>query len=737
MVLFLTLSMIAVSGQLVSAQKVEILDRNGSPLQGTLAETGQSVAIQDSLALVALYEATNGDRWFTNDGWLTDMVEFWHGVTHVWEICDADDVCEWRVRRIRIRDNNMSGELPPEIGMLDQMDRFDLIANNIYGNIPEQVAGMERLTHLYLNDNDLMSGIPPWEALVSLPNLTHLYTRGADFHGQIPPIVGEFPTLTHWQASQNPYTGEIPPEIANISTLGYMLFATPLWTGQIPEFFVELENLWFFRIRNAPFLDPGPVPEFFRDMADHIERIDLRGTRRTGQIPDWYNELYRLEYIYFGSYDELEGEIPDLSLLDNLAFMIIDECNISGPFPDWIGDMPALFQLELRGIDITGQIPNNLANAPGLRRLYLQDLALDGPLPDMRNLGSLQRLVLRDLGFDIGPIPDWIETLGGLLYIYLEDVGLTGEIPDAWGDLDGLVRLVLENNPGLTGSLPDWIIGTNQLSYVQLSNTGLDLGPEIPEYIGNWTQVERLTLGGLGFTGSIPEWMGDFPRLTILSLADNELSGEIPASFGELMVIDSLNLSNNNLSGEIPETFANLGRVGPATVLTRLYISGNPELTGPIPMNFTEWDPTTMRSFHYYDTDLCEPDDPAFRQWLETLGEEDPNPLIYRSLKGTGITCGVVSAENVEVADRMTLHQNYPNPFNPVTTIRYSVPSEAHVDLVVYDVLGQRVATLVSETVHAGSHEVHFDATRLSSGTYIYRLEAGGHSLNQSMMLVK
>jgi hypothetical protein len=73
-----------------------------------------------------------------------------------------------------------------------------------------------------------------------------------------------------------------------------------------------------------------------------------------------------------------------------------------------------------------------------------------------------------------------------------------------------------------------------------------------------------------------------------------------------------------------------------------------------------------------------------------------------------------------------SLSQNYPNPFNPSTTIKYSVPNAGNVQLKVYDIIGNEVATLVNETKTPGSYEVQFNAAHLASGVYIYSLRATG-----------
>ena len=102
-----------------------------------------------------------------------------------------------------------------------------------------------------------------------------------------------------------------------------------------------------------------------------------------------------------------------------------------------------------------------------------------------------------------------------------------------------------------------------------------------------------------------------------------------------------------------------------------------------------------------------------------------------------GITGTDIENEMSEVPKNFDLRQNYPNPFNPSTQIEFSVAEYSNVTLEVFNIVGQKVATLIDGDMSAGIHEVKFDAGDLPSGTYMYRLEADDYKEVRKMMLVK
>lgn len=109
----------------------------------------------------------------------------------------------------------------------------------------------------------------------------------------------------------------------------------------------------------------------------------------------------------------------------------------------------------------------------------------------------------------------------------------------------------------------------------------------------------------------------------------------------------------------------------------------------------------------------------------------------YLEVRGNGQYATSDVGESVDQAHGFRLFPNYPNPFNPQTVIAYEMPASGSVRLKVFDVTGRLVATLADGFQSAGRHEISFDASRLSSGVYLYRLEADGVLLSGKMLLLK
>ena len=92
---------------------------------------------------------------------------------------------------------------------------------------------------------------------------------------------------------------------------------------------------------------------------------------------------------------------------------------------------------------------------------------------------------------------------------------------------------------------------------------------------------------------------------------------------------------------------------------------------------------------------------------------------------------------NTSVPESYKLGQNYPNPFNPTTKIEFAIPQSGNVSLKVFNILGQEVATVINKQMKAGSYQVDFDGSKLTSGVYVYRLETPNYSVSKKMLLLK
>ena len=101
------------------------------------------------------------------------------------------------------------------------------------------------------------------------------------------------------------------------------------------------------------------------------------------------------------------------------------------------------------------------------------------------------------------------------------------------------------------------------------------------------------------------------------------------------------------------------------------------------------------------------------------------------------MTTTAVNGRKQSVPTEFSLHQNYPNPFNPATTITYDIAKTSNVTIAVYNILGQKVATLVNEAKNAGEYSVSFDGSGIASGVYFYRMTAGNYSSMKKFVLMK
>ena len=281
----------------------------------------------DRDALVALYEGTGGPGWRNDGGWLTAApLRDWHGVE-----VDA----QGRVIGLILSENELSGEIPPELGELSNLEYLWLPDNALSGEIPPELGGLSNLERLVLGGNELLSGAIPPE-LGGLSNLEGLDLSYNELSGAIPPELGGLSNLRWLFLHENELSGAIPPELGRLSNLEPLYLSRNELSGAIPPELGRLSNL---------------------------ERLYLHENELSGAIPPELGRLSNLERLFLHE-NELSGAIPpELGRLSNLEGLALWSNELSGAIPSELGGLSNLTGLTLsHNSGLAGAMPESLVN---------------------------------------------------------------------------------------------------------------------------------------------------------------------------------------------------------------------------------------------------------------------------------------------------------------------------------------------------------------------------------------
>jgi len=224
---------------------------------------------QDSLALSALYNSTDGQNWTNNANWLTGLLNSWYGIT-AYKVSGI-----WKVL-VQLADNNLCGTIPTEIGDMINLFDLDLSENNLTGPIPTTLSQLNNLRTLHLENNQLSGSISP--DLYSLPNLYSLGLSGNRFTGQISSDIENLTEMRYLHLDDNQLSGSIPPQILNLQKLVYLHLENNYFNN-LPDM-SSLGSLRGLHIQNNQFtfedIEPNiSIPYFYYSPQDSIgEPID-------------------------------------------------------------------------------------------------------------------------------------------------------------------------------------------------------------------------------------------------------------------------------------------------------------------------------------------------------------------------------------------------------------------------------------------------------------------------------
>ena len=580
-------------------------------------------------ALIAIYNSTNGEGWFSDANWLgpPGSEASWYGVTvengHVaildlssnylegtlpaeignlkelreLDLWDGDYLPTWPP----FLNNNIGGQVPPEIGQLRELKFLDLSLNAFQDPLPAEIGDLENLRTLLLSSNDL-SDLPP--EIGNLVHLEILSLRGNDLV-ELTPVVGDLENLRELLLGSNPLT-TLPSSIGNLAGLE-VLSANRSSLVDLPESLGRLESLEELDLSRNRLVR---LPESIGDLSS-LRELDLRWNLLR-DLPPSIGRLSTLERLHlqdnlletlpeeFGALESLLGinvsrnplrELPPtVGNLRSATYLDISGTSLL-VLPPELGNLPAL--VTLRMVDEDHEyIPAGIGQISQLKSLHLNDNRLTDLPAELAGLQSLEELdisnnkmerlpavvgelsSLTELNFEgnpltSGPIPEAFFTLDREI-LDLSGIGFTGEIPTALAEMTSLRELNLSRN-FLTGSIPSELARLPNLEVLNLF--GNQLSGSIPPELGQAPKLEVLRLRGNQLSGPIPPELGQAPKLEVLSLSSNQLSGSIPPELGQAPKLESLWLGSNSLTGSIPPELA---------TVSYLSLRSN-QLSGPIP----------------------------------------------------------------------------------------------------------------------------------------------------------
>ena len=558
----------------------------------------------DRAALVALYRATGGPNWRNDTNWLSDRpLDAWYGVT-------TND--SGRVTGLDLHDNELRGQIPPELKGLSGLMRLHLSDNRLSGQIPSELGSLFHLRHLFLDGNELDGKIPP--ELSKLSNLVTLHLGANSLTGQIPPELGRLSRIRQLFLNDNDLSGQIPPELGGLFYLELLHLTNNALSGQIPPELAGLSDLTdLFLQGNRTFrcpLDDAAFREWLKGIRNQRglfcsyagDRAALVALYNATDGPNWRDNTNWLAdgplAAWYGVTTDDRGRVTGLKLRYNA---------LSGQIPPELGSLSKLTRLDLGGNALSGQIPPELSRLNRLSHLFLQgnrtfrcpldDAAFREWLKGIRNqrglfcsyAGDRAALVALYNATDgpnwwgntnwlaDGPLAAWYgvttDDRGRVTGLKLRFNALSGQIPPELGSLSKLTRLDLGNN-FLSGKLPPQLGSLSDLTHLDLDRN--TLSGEIPAQLGSLSDLTHLDLRYNRLSGEIPAQLGSLSDLTHLFLSENELIGQIPPELGSLSNLTHLSLSENELIGYIPPQLGGLSN------LQSLSLNHN-DLSGPIP----------------------------------------------------------------------------------------------------------------------------------------------------------
>lgn len=379
-------------------------------------------------ALIALYNATNGDSWTNNTNWCSDKpIGEWYGVKAKGEVYEID-----------LSMNNLSGIIPDEIGNLKWLTQLRLWGNNLSGVIPASIANTN-LDYLDLRYNQLSGNIP--YAIGNLTNLTYIGLTENLFKGEVPSFIGNLSKLKTLELGDNEFSGSLPVEIANTS-LEELNISHNQFSGEIPtDIWSSVKTLR--KVNMSQNLFSGEIPIEISN-AVNLESLNLCANNIEGSLQNItaFKHIKELDL----SLNKLSGEIPvDIKNLSKLEILNIAGNGLVGSIPDELGSLSNLKEFSCGNNLLTGNIPTSICNLSNLEIFSIENA-------DGRGIGNTV-YPQENRNNIVGTIPENVGILSNLKRFDISYNNIGGNIPEGFAYLPNLTKLQLAFNR-LEGQIP-------------------------------------------------------------------------------------------------------------------------------------------------------------------------------------------------------------------------------------------------------------------------------------------
>ncbi|KAI3685923.1 hypothetical protein L1987_79592 [Smallanthus sonchifolius] len=320
--------------------------------------------------------------------------------------------------------NNLTGKLPVGLRNLTNLHFFDASTNHLQGDLSE-LKFLTQLKSLQLFENELTGEIPP--EIGDFKQLVNLSLYRNQLTGRLPQQLGSWSDFNFIDVSENFLTGQIPPNMCKNNKMTELLILENNFTGAIPASYADCKTLSRFRVSNN--MLSGVVPGGIWGLPT-AEIIDIANNNLEGSITSEIENAKRLGQIY-AAHNRLSGELPpQISKAASLNTIDLSHNQFSGKVPETIGELKRLDSLHLDNNNFMGQIPNSLGSCDSLSDINMAYNAFSGRIPPA--LGWLPTLNSLNLSSNqlTGEIPGTLSSVR-LSLLDLSHNKLGGAVPES------------------------------------------------------------------------------------------------------------------------------------------------------------------------------------------------------------------------------------------------------------------------------------------------------------------